>query len=292
MNENIKKNLLKIGIPVVGVVTVLIIAVVIITSVASGGIKGAIKGFYSGYINGNPIDTVNSIYFYGCEDCEDEFMDAAEDFGNKDKRERQEEIEELFGKGTKVKKIKITDEEKIKKDSDEYDEIIEMLEREAYWSSCDFDEDSIKEIRLVSYEIVIKGSENKAIYGADDMVFVKTAKGWQIPECQTFDIGRDLTYTSKSNLDYSKEERIAESVCQDNIKLIKMNSANYYAMYGCIAASNAEDLAFMFETGKIPQCPLGGEYTIVINSDGSATVKCPNESSTNNHQPESSGLPQ
>lgn len=250
----------------------------------------------TGYINGNPIETVNSLYYYGCEDCEEEAIDEAEDFDKEDKRERQEEIEELFGKGAKVKKIKITNEEKIKKDSDKYDEIIEMLEREAYWSRCgfgedtDFDEDNIKEIRVVSFEIVIKGSENEAAYGADDMVFVKTAKGWQIPECQTFDIERNLMSTTKNNLDYSKEERVVESTCQNNILYIRQNAANYNAMYDKIP--EVEDIASMFEDGKIPECPLGGEYKIVIRPNGSAAVECPNESAEHHHHPEGSGLTQ
>lgn len=244
----------------------------------------------TGYINGNPIETVNSLYYYGCEDCEKEAIDEAEDFDKEDKQERQEEIEEIFDKGAKVKKIKITNEEKIKKDSDKYDEIIEMLERVANWSNCDFDEDNIKEIRLVSFEIVIKGSENEAAYGADDMVFVKTAKGWQISEYQEWDLEHDLMSTTKNNLDYSKEERVAESTCQNNILYIRQNAANYNAMYDKIP--EVEDIASMFEDGKIPECPLGGEYTIVIRQNGSAAVQCPNESDEHHHHPEGSGLTQ
>lgn len=165
-----------------------------------------------------------------------------------------------------------------------------MLEREAYWSRCGFGEDTIKEIRLVSFEIVIKGSENKAAYGADDMVFVKTAKGWQIPEYQEWDLELDLMYTTKNNLDYSKEERVVESTCQTNIRYIMQNAANYYAMYGEIP--EVEDIASMFDDGKIPECPLGGEYTIVIRQNGSAAVQCPNESDEHHHHPEGSGLTQ
>ncbi len=67
--------------------------------------------------------------------------------------------------------------------------------------------------------------------------------------------------------------------CQNNIKTIKSNAANYMASYDVKVDSKAS-LASMFDDGKLPDCPFdqdGDEtdYTIYISdTNGSALVKC------------------
>lgn len=63
-------------------------------------------------------------------------------------------------------------------------------------------------------------------------------------------------------------------MCETNIKIVEQNVANFYAMYNKIPTYS--EIATMFDDGRIPQCPLGGEYTIAMRPNGSAEVMCPN----------------
>ncbi|MGN0539614.1 MAG: hypothetical protein ACI4KI_07135, partial [Candidatus Fimenecus sp.] len=62
--------------------------------------------------------------------------------------------------------------------------------------------------------------------------------------------------------------------CTINIGSIRANVANYYAMNEKIPTYS--DIERMFDDGRMPECPLGGEYTIAVRPDGSAEVMCPN----------------
>lgn len=68
------------------------------------------------------------------------------------------------------------------------------------------------------------------------------------------------------------EEIIKENTCWNNIATIQANAHNYYLTYEEIPSQS--DIAAMFEDGKIPTCPAGGQYTINIDSYGNATVTC------------------
>lgn len=76
--------------------------------------------------------------------------------------------------------------------------------------------------------------------------------------------------------------------CANNIKTIKNNAANYYAIYDCTAIAGLDELEDMFDGGYLPWCPVDGEdYLIQINPDGSAVVECPN-CGKGNHNPSGS----
>lgn len=76
--------------------------------------------------------------------------------------------------------------------------------------------------------------------------------------------------------------------CKNNVKVIQQNAANYYAMHSVVATT--DDLAAMFDNGKMPSCPWDGDdadeddYTVTINATtGNATVSCANKASNAKH---------
>ncbi len=77
--------------------------------------------------------------------------------------------------------------------------------------------------------------------------------------------------------------------CANNVKAIKNNAANYKATYNENATTAG--IASMFDDGELPKCPLGETaYTVTIESNGSATVACPNITSENSfHTAEKTG---
>lgn len=94
--------------------------------------------------------------------------------------------------------------------------------------------------------------------------------------------------TKKKDRDSNTPTYAKAKKCSDNIKSIKMNSANYYASNDGTPIASLDELADTFDNGKIPECPLGGEYLIEIKEDGSAVVECPN-CDMNSHKPNGSG---
>lgn len=76
--------------------------------------------------------------------------------------------------------------------------------------------------------------------------------------------------------------------CKNNVKVIQQNAANYYAMHSQVATT--DDLAKMFDNGKMPSCPWDGDdadendYTVTINpTTGNATVSCANKAGNDKH---------
>lgn len=63
--------------------------------------------------------------------------------------------------------------------------------------------------------------------------------------------------------------------CATNIETIKTAAANYYASYDQEKIT-IDGLKSMMDDNEVPQCPLGGSYTIAINDKGGAIVYCAN----------------
>lgn len=74
--------------------------------------------------------------------------------------------------------------------------------------------------------------------------------------------------------------------CAANIRNIKANAAAYKSSYDTNVTSLSE-IAGMFDDGNMPKCPINKEnpYTVSINANGAAEVKCPNNG-TDGHAPE------
>lgn len=88
-------------------------------------------------------------------------------------------------------------------------------------------------------------------------------------------------------------ENSIDRICSSNIKMIKVNAANYYACNNQ-AISSLSDLKNMFDDKQIPECPLSDngdhsdDYLIAIDSNtGAATVYCKN-CGTFGHMPDAS----
>ncbi|MGN1160795.1 MAG: zinc ribbon domain-containing protein [Candidatus Fimenecus sp.] len=124
------------------------------------------------------------------------------------------------------------------------------------------------------------------------------------PESEYEDFKAELTATLTSSPDVSDVKTVApkdaitveeffgniyggvtnnalNKTCENNIKMIKNNVANFYASYD-MSLPTYSDLERMFEYSEIPECPLGGEYTIAVRPNGSAEVMCPNCSDSHN----------
>lgn len=68
--------------------------------------------------------------------------------------------------------------------------------------------------------------------------------------------------------------------CATNIKTIKTNCANYYSSHDMTTVTSLSQIQGMFDDGKMPVCPVGGEtgaaYQVYVLANGSAEVVCPN----------------
>lgn len=67
------------------------------------------------------------------------------------------------------------------------------------------------------------------------------------------------------------QDNAKNNTCESNIDVIKQNAANYYAINDKLATP--DDIAKMFDDGKLPVCPWDDKaYTVTVN-DGTDANK-------------------